>query len=71
MRVYELAQELGITSRQVSAGAMRCGVPVRSAAAVVPPDVEDMIRTRHKLDLAGPPPQQRPGARTILSGFGP
>lgn len=71
MRVYELAQELGITSRQVNAVAMRCGVPIRSAAAVVAPDVEDMIRTRHKLDLAGPPPLQRPGARTLLPGFGP
>jgi hypothetical protein len=71
MRVYELAKELKITSRQVNAIAMRCGIPIRSAAAVVPPDVEDMIRTRHKLDLAGPPPARRPGARHGLPAFGP
>jgi translation initiation factor IF-2 len=46
LRVYELANELGVDSKRVMAALMECGEFVRSASSTVEPAVARVVRTR-------------------------
>jgi hypothetical protein len=58
LRVYELAKELGVDSRQVMATTAEIGEFVRSASSTVEPAVAQVVRTRLRQQPGG---ENKPG----------
>lgn len=68
VRVYEVARELGWESQAVRQKLQEIGHPVRSASALLPPEVVDRLRAA--VAEADPPWQQLPRRGFHRLGFG-
>jgi len=61
LRIYELARELGVDSKQVMVALQANGEFVRSAASAIEPDAAQAVRERLRRQPGGE--ERRPGRR--------